>query len=128
MTNLKIKDVDAFEKVRGQLQQLHDEISVLSKSKPDNPINSFKLNFINEKLEEANAILVGDFKPFKEFTLFDADSLPTNSDVVMVLSQYLDCLEGWRCAHIHSNSFSWYWAVPGEEIRTSEPTRFRKSK
>jgi hypothetical protein len=62
---MKAKDVDFFEKVVGQLHQLHNEISVLSKSKPDNPINKFKLGFINEKLTEANKILTGEFKPFR---------------------------------------------------------------
>jgi hypothetical protein len=124
---VRAKDVDFFEKVRAQLQQLHNEISALSKSKPDNPINKFKLTFINEKLEEANTILTGAFKPFKDFALFNADELPTNSDVVMVLSQYLDCLEAWRCAHIQLISYSWYWTLnDGHEIRTNAPTRFRK--
>src|SRR5205807_3516250 len=94
------KDVNRFEKVKAQIRQLHGEVSVLSKSKPDNPINKFKLGFINEKLEEANAILKGDFKPFKDFTTFNTDDLPSNSDVVMVLSQYLDCLEAWRSARV----------------------------
>jgi len=74
---MKAKDVDFFEKVKAQLQQLLTEVSVLSKSKPDNPINKFKLTFINEKLAEANTILTGEFKPFKEFTLFNSDELPT---------------------------------------------------
>src|SRR5688572_22225097 len=99
---MKAKEVDFFEKVRAQLQELHNEISVLSKSKPDNPINKFKLTFINDKLGEANCILKGEFKPFKDFTLFDVDELPTNSDVILILSQYLDCLEAFRSAHIHT--------------------------
>ena len=97
---MKAKDVNFFEKVKAQLQQLHNEVSALSKSKPDNPINKFKLTFINEKLSEANTILTGEFKPFKDFTVFDETALPSNSDVVMILAQYLDCLEAWRCANI----------------------------
>jgi hypothetical protein len=98
---MKANDVNFFERVQAQVQQLHGEISVLSKSKPDNPINKFKLKFINEKLGEANTILTGDFKPFKDFNQFEEENLPTNSDVVMILSQHLDCLEAWRSAHIH---------------------------
>src|SRR5215210_7552301 len=106
---MKAKDVDFFEKVKAQLQQLQNEVSALSKTKTDGPINKFKLTFINEKLAETNTILTGDFKPFKDFAQFDLDELPTNSDVVMILSQYLDCLEAWRCAHIHKVSHFWYW-------------------
>jgi hypothetical protein len=125
---MKTKDVDFFEKVKGQLQQLQTEISALSKSKPDNPINKFKLTFINEKLAEANTILVGGFKPFKEFTLFNVDDLPSNSDVVIVLSQYLDCLEAWRCANIHYVKYDWVWKLEDNKgISTEPPSRFRKA-
>lgn len=126
---MKAKNVDFFEKVKAQLQQLQTELSALSKSKPDNPINRFKLTFINEKLAEANTILTGEFKPFKEFTLFNSDELPTNSDIVMILSQYLDCLEAWRCAHIEysTGKFEWFWSTADrQEIGTQPPTRFRK--
>jgi len=121
------KDIDFFGKTRGHIQELHNEISVLSKSKPDNPINKFKLGFINEKLRETNTLLKGAFKPFEKFETFDQDPLPTNSDVVLVLSQYLDSLESWRCANIHSDDFNWYWKVDGVTIETERPTRYRKS-
>ena len=87
---MKLKDVDIYEKVQSQIRQLYEEIKLLSNKKPDNPINKFKLNFINEKLKEANALLVGKHKPFAEFESFDDASLPTNSDVY--LSQYVPLL------------------------------------
>lgn len=127
MISMNAKDVDFFEKVKAQLQQLHNEVSVLSKSKPDNPMNKFKLGFINEKLGEANTILTGDFKPFKDFALFNLDELPSNSDVVMVLSQYLDCLEAWRSANVQYDDYKWRWKIGGkEEIETEQPSRYRK--
>lgn len=127
LTPMKAKHVEFFEKVKAQLHQLYNEVSVLSKSKPDNPLNKFKLSFINEKLGEANTILTGDFKPFKDFELLDVDDLPSNSDVAMVLSQYLDCLEAWRSANIHRIDYSWYWKIEGkEEIATEKPSRYRK--
>ena len=121
------KDVDFFGKTRGHIQALHNEISALSKSKPDVPINKFKLGFINEKLRETNTLLKGAYKPFEKFETFDQDPLPTNSDVVLVLSQYLDCLESWRCANIHTDDFNWYWKVDGVSIETERPTRYRKA-
>ena len=102
---------------------------MLSKSKPDNPINKFKLTFINEKIEEANTILTGEFKPFRGFTVFNVDELPTNSDIVMVLSQYLDCMEALRSAHvIHVPSLGYCWKTDdGKEIRADPPSRYRKT-
>jgi hypothetical protein len=129
LISMKAKDVDFFEKVKAQLQQLNTEVGALSKSKPDNPINKFKLGFINEKLNEANTILTGEFKPFKDFTVFNADELPSNSDVVMVLSQYLDCLEAWRCAHVyHVPGRGHLWKADDvQDIRTEPPSRYRKA-
>ena len=126
---MKAADVDLFNRVKSQLQELHAEMSVLSKGKPDNPINSFKLKFINEKLEQANALLIGDFKPCTDFTKFDDGALPSNSDVVMILSQYLNCLEGWRSAHVHYLEHKgWVWnADDNKTIRAEPVTIFRKA-
>ncbi|GEP41387.1 hypothetical protein [Brevifollis gellanilyticus] len=122
-------DVDSFERAGAQIHQLHIEISLLSKSKPDNPINKFKLTFINEVLGAANVLLVGEFKPFSEFDLFDSDELPSNSDVVMILSQYIDAFEAFRCAHIYEVKYDgWHWATSDKSsIKTRPPTRYRKN-
>ena len=120
-------DVDLFERIRGQIKQLYAEISLLSKSKPDGAINKFKLKFINEKLAEAHGFLGDEFRPSRDFATFDEVDMPTNSDVTMILSQYLDGLEAWRCAHIFKDSIYWYWDVDGEQlIRTDSPSRYRK--
>jgi hypothetical protein len=121
------KDVSCFERVRTQLATLHSEFSVLSKGKPDNPVNKFKLSFINEKLRDANTVLTGEFKPFSEFLEFEDAALPTNSDVVMVLSQYLDGLEAWRSANIEFlPGLGWHWKVADAQIKTTSPSRFRQ--
>jgi hypothetical protein len=90
---------ETVDKLIAQVEAFYDEITVLSKSKPDNPLNAFKLKFINDKLTEANGVLVGDYQPLKGFSVFDDADLPSNSDVVMVLSQYLARLRDWQSAH-----------------------------
>ncbi len=125
---MKIEDIDFYEKVHSQISELLKEVGILSKSKPDNPINTFKLKFINEKLKEANTLLVGVHKPFADFETFDETSLPSNSDVVLVLSQYADCLEGWRSAHVTLIfGTGWCWNIEGSKhLRTDAPSRFRR--
>lgn len=125
---MRAEDVDFFEKVQAQLGQLHKEMSALAKSKADNPVNKFKLKLINQKLVEANTILVGGFQPFEDFSVFSDEDLPSNSDVVMVLSQYLECLEGWRSANVaySVSDYSWYWKTEDRSsIESREPSRFR---
>jgi len=90
----RFTDINRFDKVRGQLEALHEEIGILSKKKPDDAVNVFKLKFVNQVLTEANSILDDEYLPFGGFSAFDEDVLPTNSDVVMMLSQYLKCFEG----------------------------------
>jgi hypothetical protein len=127
---MKLNDVDFFERVQSQIEQLHKEMSVLAKGKPDNPINKFKLKIINEKLQEANTFLIGSFKPLAEFELFGEADLPTNSDVVIVLAQYMEGLEGWRSAHVEydSGDHRWYWKTDGaKKARTEPPTKFRRT-
>jgi hypothetical protein len=126
---MQLSDVDFYETVQSQITQLYNELVVMAKSKPDNPINKFKLKIINEKLQHANTILTDAFKPLANFTLFDESDLPTNSDVVIVLSQYLDGLETWRSAHIEYNltDHQWYWAIEGKRTAVAQPpTKFKR--
>ena len=86
-------DQDKFRKIQGQLKALHEEVSTLSKKKPDDGVNLFKLKYINQVLTEANAILDDNYIPLAGFSTFDEESLPTNSDVVLILSQYIECFD-----------------------------------
>jgi hypothetical protein len=78
-----------FNKISLQLEGLHEEIDKLSKKKPDAAINDFKLSFINELIAKANLILDSEYLPFNEFKSFDKEKLPSNSDVVFIISQYI---------------------------------------
>ncbi|MFN6527857.1 hypothetical protein [Nostoc sp. ChiSLP03a] len=134
---MKCKDVDGFEKLSGQLQGIYEEISVLSKKSPNDAINKFKLNFINQLLNSSNEFLEDKYRPFKEFSEFDTDDVPQNSDVVFILSQYLQCFEKLRADNVQIRPGGWYWVVDAEEneigdelgkiyIKTTRPKRLRK--
>lgn len=120
--------VATFDRLKNQLRQLYEEISTLSKKSPDGAVNKFKLGFVNEKLTEANELLGNEAKPSPKFTVFDADTIPTNSDVVLMLAQYLDALESWRSARIHFDEFRHYWNTSdGRKIETEGATRYTES-
>ena len=119
------EQVETFLKLQPQLKSAYDEISLLSKKKPTDSLNKFKLKFINSILSRANNILEDKYKPFPEdFTLFNEDDMPNNSDVVFILSHYLTSLEKLRCDNIKYSSMSWYWLVDGEvsDQETNAPT------
>lgn len=120
------KDVDTFEKLQAQLEGLHTEISALSKKSQNDALNKFKLKFVNQILVEANQLLGDKYKPFQDFNLFDENDMPTNSDVAMMLTQYLNCFEKFRSDNIKKEDRypgHWYWVVDGKlsNIRTVTP-------
>jgi hypothetical protein len=119
-------EVDTFEKLQAQLEGLHTEISALSKKSQNDALNKFKLKFVNQILLESNQLLGERYKPFKDFNLFDENDMPTNSDVAMILTQYLNCLEKLRADNIRKEDkypSNWYWLVNGKlsTIRTVMP-------
>lgn len=123
-----LNDIDKFEKLDAQLKGLHEEVGMLSKKKPDGGINIFKLKLINDVLEKANELLGSKYKPFPDFKVFDLESIPTNSDVGMILAQYLNCMEKLRSDNIRLEYGSWKWFIKGEitDIRTAPPKKIQE--
>lgn len=124
------EQIEIFEKTFVQLCGLYDDITVLVKKNPNDAMNTFKLRNINKVICSANEI-VGDTKPFDDFDGFDIDGdMPSNSDVTMVLGQYINCLELIKKNNTHMDWGRWYWDVDGNkersEIQTSSPTMLKK--
>ncbi|MEH2459447.1 hypothetical protein [Nostoc sp.] len=117
---MKRKDVDEFEKLSVQLQSIYDELSILSKKSPNDAVNKFKLNFINKLLNNSNELLSQKYRPFEDFSEFDTDDIPQYSDVVLILSQYLQCFEKLRADNVKMQSGYWHWLVDVERDETGD--------
>jgi len=125
------EEVDLFEKLQAQLEGLYNEISALSKKSQNDALNKFKLKFVNQILTESNILLEDDYRPFADFSTFDENDLPTNSDVAMMLTQYLNCFEKLRVDNIVKElKFPqyWYWIVDKKrsDSRTHGPKNLAK--
>jgi len=119
------KQVESFLKLQPQIKSAYDEISLLSKKKPNDQLNKFKLKFINNMLSQANELLGKKYKPFPdEFDLFDEDDMPSNSDIVFMFSNYIECLEKLRCDNIKYDNYQWFWVIDGKtsDLKTDPPT------
>jgi len=92
---MKKEDIRVYEKLLPQLSVMQKEFTELSKKKPDDHLNLFKLGLINQLLEEANK-LIGDMKPFASFDTFKEEEMPSNSDAVLILSQYVSALSRFK--------------------------------
>ncbi|WP_036663426.1 hypothetical protein [Pandoraea sp. SD6-2] len=110
---MNTSDVDRFEKLAGQVLGLYEEMSILSKKSPNDAVNKFKLKFINRQLSESNEFLTERYRPFDDFEIFSEDDVPQNSDVVFILSQYLQCMEKLRGDNVIIRNGVWYWRVEG---------------
>ncbi len=119
----KKEDVREFEKREQQLHSFLAEVSELSRKKPNDALNRFKLKFINATLDDLNKLL-GNHTPFDDFKQFDLDDLPSNSDVVVILGQYAAATYNFRREHTAEVGYEkWYWVVRGKpsDLQTKSP-------
>ena len=54
---LKRTQIDELEKLIGQLDSLHVELTTLAKKSPNDAVNNFKLRFVNTALDNCNKFL-----------------------------------------------------------------------
>lgn len=126
---MTIEQINNFEKVHTQLESLHSEIGSLSKKSQNDALSKFKLKFVNQALTDANKILGSGYKPFDDFEQFNEDDMPSNSDVTMMLGQYLNCMEKLRSDNITIRGGRWFWFADKNketEIRTAPPKKINE--
>lgn len=121
-------DVEALEKLIGQLQGLHSEISLLAKKAPSDAVNAFKLRLINNVVAAGNDVLGPNYLPFGDFGAFNADDVPSTSDVALVLAQYIEEAERYRSDNVKYWQGKWVYIVGGDasDIQSGAPTKVGK--
>ena len=102
------KDIETFAELHSKLISIRSDISVLSSKKPNDQLNEFKLKYINRILEGINK-LIGDFKPDSEFCLFELESLPTNSDVLLILNLYVNAMKLFKDHNSQNDAIDLDW-------------------
>lgn len=120
------EEVQEFERLEQQLHAMLTEMSELSKKRPNDGLNKFKLNLVNVLLESLNEFLAAQ-RPFQDFETFDENDLPTNSDVVVMLSQYAAAVFQFRLENTEERGIKWYWPLPGKQgaVPTMRPDEFK---
>ena len=81
------KNIQEYNLLKDMLHAQKSEFDLLSKKKADGQLNSMKIKMVNRVLKPLKELFKNE--EFHEFldTLND-DELPTNSDVVLIISQY----------------------------------------
>ena len=80
-------EVDTYEMLHPMLEKIAFEVRELSKKKQDGALNELKVKMINRILTQIKDLLKNE--PSVQFLdLLDTESLPTNSDSILIISQY----------------------------------------
>jgi hypothetical protein len=120
--------IEMFERAESQLKVFRREIAGLSRKKPNDGVNKFKLGHINNAVDTANTLL-GDRRPLQGFDHFNTDDVPTNSDVAFVLAQYTEAIYRFRQEYTTYHARRYFWIVKGKlsEHETGPPSNFAYS-
>jgi len=97
------EQVNLYRTVKPLLISAYDEIKEFSKKKQDELLNLTKVKIINRLLEDAQKVLK-DESTHGYLELLDENQLPSNSDAVLIMSQYISALNKFQIDHYKSDS------------------------
>jgi hypothetical protein len=87
---------DLYDVVMPLLRAMYKEFTELSKKNPRDALSKNKIKIVNRVLESCSKIL--DAEPSKQYLdlLEDEDATLQNSDVIIILSQYVAAMEQFK--------------------------------
>lgn len=95
--NMK-KKLEIFYTVNPMLEAMFGEFKELSKKKPDGAVSKNKIKVVNRLIAKCKEML--NDEPSTEYLdLLDEDDVPQNSDVVLMLSQYVAAMYQFKRTH-----------------------------
>ena len=91
-------EAETYDRLVPLLEAAHREMTELSKKKQDGVVNALKIRILNRLLTELGTLLDND--PSRGFVeLLDEETLPQNSDAVLLLSQWQAALKQYKDRH-----------------------------
>jgi hypothetical protein len=87
-----------YDRLVPMLEAAHREMTELSKKKQDGVVNTLKIKTLNRLLSELCKVIEND--PSYAFVdMLDEETLPQNSDAVLILSQWQAALKQYKNRH-----------------------------
>ena len=88
-------EVNAFEMLEKLLSSIYVEMKEFSKKKPDELLNKFKVTNVNRVLTQIKELMKNE--PTNDFLdLLDEESLPSNSDSILIIGQFQAAMSQFR--------------------------------
>ena len=97
-------EVNQFLMLRELVTGLYDEMKDFAKKSANETLNEFKIKSLNRVLSPLKE-LMKDQPTALFLDVLDESSLPTNSDVVIILSQYLIAMQNYEDRYYRLDSF-----------------------
>jgi len=94
-TGKKITKGEKYDMLSPMLDAVLLEIRELSKKKQDGVLNELKVNMINKILEQIKELL-SDEPTVQFIELLDNETLPTNSDAVLIIAQFRAAMDHFK--------------------------------
>lgn len=101
-----------LEKLLAQLESLFADCSELTKSKPDEAASEFRKTIVQRTLQTAHDELDAEYRPFADVPTLGGNAV--NSDVTLLLRQYVTCFERKRADNVRQHHGKWCWVVDGQ--------------
>lgn len=89
------KVIEDYELLKSMLYSQKKEFDLLSKKKSDEQLNSMKIKMANRVLEPLKELFKHE-ESHKFLDTLNEDELPTNSDVVLIISQYETAIRDFK--------------------------------
>ena len=97
------EQVELYNTINPLIHSIFNELKDFSKKNQNDPINLTKVKMINRLLVDAQIILK-DEPSIDYLDLLEEEKLPSISDAVLIVSQYVSALKTFHCEHL---GYSW---------------------
>ena len=112
-------DVMNFIMLYDFLESAYIEMKDFSKKSPDAALNERKVKSLNRILKDIKNILQNE--PTASYMdILDEEMLPSNSDVVLTMSQYRSALENYRKKYRRYHNYDILWHTTDGEIKAKD--------
>lgn len=98
------KDIKNYTLLKDMLRAQKHELNLLSKKKADSQLNKMKIKMVNRVLEPLNK-LFKDEPSHKFLDVLNEDDIPTNSDAVLIISQYETAINEFRSRYYQRDKY-----------------------
>jgi hypothetical protein len=93
------------------LTAMYSEFKELSKRRPNDAVSVAKIKVVNRLIDKCHGIL--DKEASVEYLdLLDEDNVPLNSDVVLMLSQFVAAMKQFRSTYTSLTGGKQDWTIP----------------